>query len=111
MTRDELIDQLQQENIRLKKELSDNLCPLCYDMNDDDPVIKQLKADHKAMKEALRKYGDLSNWSYYSNHDVGAFKEEWTMFKQNCRGPDIAKEVLSNLQYKKNENGTVISKT
>lgn len=105
-TRDELIDRLQVENIRLKKGMEVLNHSLGSSSDNEEKLMSlvvKLKDDHKAMKEALNKYRDQSNWSYWSNHDVGAFKEEWTMFKQNCRGPEIAEKCLSNLQYKERE--------
>lgn len=47
--------------------------------------------------EALEIYKNQRNWSYWSNRDVGAYKEEWTMWRQNARGPIIAEKSLTKL--------------
>ncbi len=63
-----------------------------------DAEIAEITEKLRVAKDALEKYKDKSNWRYWSNHDIGAFKEEWTMWKQNCRGPELAVEALAKLE-------------
>lgn len=96
-----LSTELSAANLKIKEyefELNAKQRPLGEQVLQLTNELAESRNREQKLVKALEIYRDKSNWSYWSNHDVGAFKEEWTMWKQNCRGPEIAEECLAKIK-------------